>query len=253
MAFNISNFSSKVNSYGGLAKDNLTVVSISPPSVLQSGMPAEDLSFFCRAVSIPSLNISTADIQTRGFGLKEKRPVDMPYDTLNTVFMVDSKFEVKKFFHAWMQSITNYDNSKGHDYVYNGMYPFQFEYKNGYVGDLDVIVYSVGKAEMKYNYKFGNAFPINIGEISTSWENNNSIMLLPVQFAFDIYKVDAFGESSKGIDASATLESIPNIGQALDAIGAQQPIQDIVNKYTSISDQIKSTYDKVTSPFQDFF
>lgn len=243
MTFNIAEFSSKLNKYGGVARDNLSFVRISPPAILQRGMTPEDLSFFCRAVSIPSLNISTSDISSRGYGLKEKRPVDMPYETLNTVFMVDSTFEVKKFFHGWMQNITNYDNSKGYSYEYNGMLPFQFEYKDDYVGVLDVIVYSISDNQFTYKYKFGNAFPINVGELSLSWENNNSLMLMPVQFAFDIYEIDDFGNSSKHVgDPSQFLQSVPNFGQALDAIGSQQPIQDIVNQYTSVSSQINSVF-----------
>lgn len=256
MAFNISEFSSKVNQHG-LARDNLFFVTISPPRVLSGvEMPAGDLSFFCRSVALPALNVTTVDVQNQGYGLAQKMPGALPFDNLNTVFMVDSNFKVKQFFQRWMQHVVNYDNSRGYNYEFNGALPFEIEYKENFVGRIEIAVYSYHSNEVKFRYRFDNAFPVSVGDITIAWDQNDSIMVMPVQFAYDIYVTDSIGQSTKasrinpsrgfgggGVDGFVT--SLGNFGQVLDSIGIDTPIQDIVNQYSLVGSQINSVIEGV--------
>ena len=251
MTFNISEFSGKLSKYG-LAKDNLFFVTVTPPASVSTDFPAGDLSFFCQSVDLPALSISTADIQSQGYGVSEKRPTGLPLDNLNTVFMVDSTFRVKEFYHRWTQSVVNFDNSNGYNVEYQGMLPYEINYKDSYTGTITVYVYSFNSDDIIYRYKFENAYPVGIGNTTVAWENNNSVMVMPVQFAYDIYKVDGFGQSvrasrtrqSRGFGGGGPggfITSLGNFGQALDAIGIDTPIQDIVNQYSLFGSQVNST------------
>lgn len=258
MSFNISEFSAQLNKYG-VAKDNLFFVTITPPD-LGVDMPAQDLRFFCNSVSLPALTVTTSDIKTQGYGVAEKRPTGLPLDNLNTVFMVDSTYKVKEFFHRWVQTIVNFDNSKGYNYEYNRMLPYEIAYKDRYVGKIEIIVYSYNDNSIKYTYKFGNAYPVALGEVTTSWNNNDSIMTMPVQFAYDTYEVDGLGQSMKssrlnssrgfgGGGVGGFVTALGNFGQALDAIGIDTPIQDVVNQYSSVASSINSTLEGVRGIF----
>ena len=94
-----------------------------------------------------------------------------------------------------------------------------------------------------------NAFPVSTGDITTAWSNNDSFMVMPIQFAYDTYQVQGFGQSTKSsrIDSSrgfggggvdGFITRLGNFGQALDAFGIDTPIQDIVNQYTSVASRI---------------
>lgn len=248
MTFNVSDFSAKLNQYG-LARDNLFYVAISPPS-FGADIPLEDLTFFCRSVELPGLGVNTVDIQSQGYGIAEKRPASMTFDNLNTIFMVDSYFKVKDFFHKWMQYIINFDNSRGYTTTINGARPFEFQYKDTYTGTITVYVYSYGSNTLQYVYKFENAFPTNLGSITTSWENNDNIMTLPVSFAYDIYNVDALSSSLlttyQGNDAGIpgteeALYALGVLGRSIEALSTSQTIQDIINQYT----QVESVFDSI--------
>ena len=249
MTFNISEFNGKLSKYG-LARDNLFFVQITPPG-RESEMPVQDLAFFCNSVSLPALNFEMAQVKRQGYGMTDKRPTGLPFDNLNTTFMVDSTFKVKEFFHGWMQQIVNFDNSQGYNYEYNKMLPFETAYHETYVGTIQIAVYSFQSESIKYVYRFGNAFPVSVGDITTSWASNDSFMTMPIQFAYDTYQVDGFGQSVKsnrinssrgfgggGVDGFIT--RLGNFGQALDAIGIDTPIQDIVNQYSSVSSRINA-------------
>lgn len=241
MPFNISEFNGKLSRYG-LARDNLFFVTITPPSGGLLGMPTSDLSFFCRAVQLPGLNITTTDINTQGFGIQEKRPVALPLENLNAIFMIDSNFGVKRFFQSWIQTVVNYDNSEGYTKSVKGMTPYQINYKENYTGVMEVFVYSFNSESIKFKYKFKNIFPVNIGNIDVAWENNDSIMTMAVSFAYDVYQTDGLEQSGILIPGdTGYITSLGNFGRALTSIGVNTPIQDIINQYTSVANIVNYT------------
>lgn len=259
MAFSISEFNSKINKHG-LARDNLFLVRITPPQNLSVDMPTSDLVFFCNSVALPALNVSTADVRRQGYGKADKRPTGLPLDDLNTVFMVDSGFKVKQFFHRWIQSTINFDDSRGYDFEYNRMLPYEVSYKKNYVGKVDVVVYSYNSREFTYSYQFDNAYPTALGDVTTAWGNNDAFMVMPVQFSYDTYVVDGVGESQRtnrinsvrgvpGSNQSGFFTSLGNFGQTLDAIGIDTPIQDAVNQFTTVASQANFGLNAVRSIF----
>jgi hypothetical protein len=62
--FNIQEFSSSISKHG-VAKDNLFMVSITPPPALRNkgeeDSIVDDLRFFCRSVTLPEFDIQTTD------------------------------------------------------------------------------------------------------------------------------------------------------------------------------------------------
>jgi len=241
MAFNISDFQSKVAQYG-LSRDNLFIVRITPPSSLGNVMPMQDLIFFCKSVDLPAFNIDTVDFQRQGWGKVEKMPNGLPYDQLQAIFMVDSGFRVKSFFHRWLQSVVNYDSSNANR-AYNGMQPHQIAYKDKYVGTIEVIVYSYGTESVSYVYKFIDAFPTAIGNITTSWENNDTIMTIPITFSYDSFIADGMGASSAYEGPKTEFASL---GGSVAPIISQIPIigslTQTVNKFTTVANTIRNLF-----------
>lgn len=255
MAFNISEFNAKLDKHG-LARDNLFLVTITPPTVLQAELPAGELSFFCRSVALPALTVNTVDVSNQGYGLPQKMPGSLPFDNLNTVFMVDSNFKVKQFFQRWMQHVVNYDNSRGYNYEFNGALPFEIEYKDNIKGRVEITVFSFHSQEFKFRYRFDNAFPVSTGDVTVAWDQNDSVMVMPVQFAYDIYVTDSIGQSTKasrinpsrgfgGGGVGGFITSLGNFGQVLDSIGIDTPIQDIVNQYSVIGSRVNGVIEGV--------
>lgn len=253
MAFSISEFSSKLNKHG-LARDNLFLVVIEPPLFLRPGnMSPGDLSFFCRSVSLPALTLGTTEVLNQGYGVAEKRPIALPHDNLNTVFMVDAGQKVTKFFHRWIQHVLNYDNSRGYNFEYNGMLPYEIDYKSAYSSRIEIYVYSTESKEIKYKYRFDNAFPVATGNIELAWDNNEAIMTLPVQFAYDVYVNTGIGLSTKSNRINDFFANLGTFGRALDDIGLDNPLQDVVDRFTLLDSNIRrinDTFDAVSNIFR---
>lgn len=243
MTFNIAQFNAQIAKHG-LAKDNLFFVRITLPQSLRSiedQLPSRELSFLCKTVALPSLDLDVVDIRSQGFGKAEKRPTGISAGSLSLQFMVDSNFATMKYFHRWMQSIVNYNSYDGHfTKDESGKYPYEFEYKENYAAQIEILVYSNNTADKVYRYKLGNAYPFSIGDISVSWENNN-VMILPVGFEYDKIKVDGMSLGQVTDDFSRAngfltyLSSINSYAQAISQIDRPQSIQDLINTVTTVN------------------
>jgi hypothetical protein len=236
VAFNVSEFSSKISQHG-LSKDNLFILRITPPNFGEVINPA-DLIFFCKSVDLPAMNVDTVDIQRSGWGKIERMPAGLPYDQLQAIFMIDTGFKVKAFFHRWLQSVVNFDsaNSSG---SYNGLRPHQIAYKDDYVGTIEVIVYSYGNEEVTYVYKFFNAFPTNMGNITTSWESNDNIMTVPLTFTYDTFISDGVGPNTPYKGQTTSYSSLGGtIAPIINEIPIISSLSNAVDKFTTIANLI---------------
>ena len=248
--FNIQEFSSSISKHG-VAKDNLFMVSITPPPALRNKGEEDsivpDLRFFCRSVTLPEFDVQTTDYQTQGFGAITRRPQTMTFPILPTVFMVDSNFAVLKFFHRWTQLMVNYDSSGGPiSATPEGALPFEMGYKNDYASTVEVVVYSYASESITYTYRFDNAYPIQVGNITESWGNAGEVMTLPVGFTYDKVKVTgavtgSVLDSVGGANGLLSyLSSINTFAQAIKGLKRPRSIQDAINQVTNISTIIKS-------------
>lgn len=261
MAFSISEFNSQLNKHG-VAKNNLFLVTIALPPALSRDLgvspspgaeplgispaadssppklPVEDLKFFCKAATLPELTVQTVDNFPNTFGTPDRRPSAMQFTQLPTVFMVDSNFKVKEYFHSWMQRIVNYDRQSPMGFV-DGRLPFEIAYKSEYSAGVTIEVYSYEQKAITYTYKFEGAFPTSIGETQVSWENAAEIMTLPVTFTYDtmivpgakVGKVET--TSSRGSGILGSLSALNSFGQAINQIRRPRSIQDTINQFTN--------------------
>jgi len=246
MPFSISEITSAINKHG-LAKNSLFVMKISLSDRLgflqeESGIETRDLIFLCRSAEAPAIEVTTQDFKPRGYGPSEKRPTGFELPLLPTVFMVDSNFNVIRFFHRWMQDIVNFNVEGGYRTEVNGgQRPYEFGYRDDYACTIELTIYSGNQTDKTFTYKFYNAYPVSIGNQTLAWENGAEVMTLPVQFAYDSFNSEAtvdgkvtgdFG-SPNGI--LSFLSSINTFGQALNNLSRPRNIQDLVNTVTDVN------------------
>lgn len=246
MAFSINEFTSKIHRYG-LTKSNLFHVQITTPICLRDDYSTDfytrDLQFFCRTAEVPDMNVDTTPVFTQGTGVASHRPNGFTFSPFNTVFMVDSEFRVKHFFHRWMQCIYNFNNDNPLSEV-NGALPYEIGYANEYKTTVTVTQFSTNSEDDFYTYNFYNAFPRTIGTISSQWEDQNTLMTLPVSWNYDNMAVLG-ATPGQGMSSRATNQSRIISEMALDNISQFRTILDIqnaVDRITTVSKSIKRIF-----------
>lgn len=245
--FNINEFKSVMNKYGGPAKSNLFTVTLGPSTNETRKslfIPKSDLKFFCSEVSVPAVNLNVAAHKANTIDITQSIPIDITNPQINATFMLDSDHKVIAFFHSWMQEIINYDISQGYLSQINGDHmPFEIGYKSDYSCTLFINHYktdSTGKVEEMYEYAFFNAFPTEVGGKNLSWSPHDSVATVTVNFSASSFKFSAsdpgavISDKSRGNGYIDFLNSVGYRGQTVQQRNLPTTVQDAINRFTRV-------------------
>lgn len=250
MAFNISDFKSQMDRFGGLSRQSLFEVTINNFPVNTSTMDTRDLTFFCKNVAVPGLSMSLASYEAVG---QQRRmyPTMLNPEPVQSLFMLDSDHQVLTFFHAWAQRIINYSTSGGQFSEVDGALPFEIGYKNEYGCRMTIKAYSNDYLTTGNYYEtiLDGAFPGLMGDVDLAWESSDSYSVLPVSFQYD--RIEFSGERqgipsgrfNRGNGLLGLIESVGDFGQLIGQNIVPRSIQDSVNKFTRIT----NNFDNITS------
>lgn len=187
--FNVSTFKSYLGA-GGHLRNNKFVARFFIPVGLQ-GSPIERatgrfLEYRGENIVLPGLSLDVHFNNRYGYGMFEKKPERARVQDTRATFIMDQGGRVWEFFQEWIKLIANPDLRNGILTNFRGREPFILEYKDNYVAQIEIIVFDeTGKEQIKVSLR--DAFPISIGDLSLDWNDNNTIMHLPVFFAFTDY------------------------------------------------------------------
>lgn len=195
--FNIDNFRAYNNLYGNL-RNNKFIMEIpmipALTNVLSSNTKigakniARYLELACDTVNFPSTGVDLYSLKRYGYGPIERKPVSPTFPNVQATFLSDDSAYIMTYFQEWMKIIANYDHSQPTssntgNIGGTGVAPFELGFKDDYACDIKLRVYSVeGKQVKAINMR--QAFPVQIGDISLSWSNQNEIAKIPVAFTF---------------------------------------------------------------------
>lgn len=181
MPFDIEQFRSALAKHGGVDHSSKFDVVITPPQGLLGNSLVGDLSYIIDVASLPGIGIQTEEFQHNGYGITEKRPTNILFDTFAIAIHVDANLDVVDFFHKWIRLINGFGleaESSTRD---------KFAYPEEYWSTVTVTKYDIsGKAVRKWELQ--QAFPITISAVEVSWETTNQVSKLPVTFSYHSWK-----------------------------------------------------------------
>lgn len=198
MAFNIANFKSTVNHYGGFQKTNKYKVQFLPPPIMMPQMAVfRDLEYFAEQALLPGVNFETHDVRRYGYGPMEKRPTGHVFNDFVVVFTGDGYSKVHKAMYEWLSAISPFDMSLG----ITTDRPYLVAYKDTYVTDLHVKTFNEKgfeqntldtEYEPNLDIVLREAFPIAISDVGLGWSDHNNYVKFTVHFAYtDWFRITA--------------------------------------------------------------
>lgn len=180
MPFNINELSSSISKYGVQRTSHYTA-NITLPSILGDKGIMTESPIRVNSVNLPGINLASDEIKYKGFGLTEKRAIQSNYDDIAITMIADHSGRLSDAMYSWFELIHPADIEK-----HNSMDIEYMEYPNNYYGGLEINLYD-STGTMHTTFNFIHPFPTAIGSVQMSWEDQNTIMLLPVSFAYRSY------------------------------------------------------------------
>lgn len=169
----IQQFKSRLG--GGGARSNLYRVILPFPAFASVGGESEELSFLCRATSLPGSRIGEAQVPFLGRTIKLAG--DRDFDNWNIVVINDTDFLIKNAFERWLDGVNGHFSNVGFvspaDYMVDGV-----------VQQLD------RQHNVVKSYKFEDIWPADVSGAELAYDNNNSIQEFSVTFAVNYWTSD---------------------------------------------------------------
>jgi hypothetical protein len=215
--FSINKFKAKLNdsNINGLWQPNRYVVEIHPgaktPAYVRNQV--ENLKFLCNSASLPGVQIITSDHRRQNMGTFDRRPFGVQVTDIPLTFFLDQRGMVLSMFRAWTNAIVNYQyqDTGEHKADVAGKQLFEVGYRDEYLCEIDIYCLDQ-KQENVVQYHLYEAFPMQVGDVTTAWSETDSFGLVPVQFTFRTYDIRQFGVETQAVSQaeSATTLDVPS-------------------------------------------
>lgn len=228
----INGFRSTINSLGGLQRSNHFYVTIPNPKILSGDIGPILLPFLTESANLPGVSLATSEIRRYGTGPTEKKPYAPIFTDMQMSFYGDGSGTVHKFFYKWMTGMIKFDNGINGKAGYNGLKPYEVEYKTDYA--VDIIITTIDEKERKImEYKLYEAYPIAIGDIGMSWSETDGFQKIPVTFTFNRWKrTDISLDIDEEFSGLSNIQKILKVGTAIQTLASlRKPgnVADIIN------------------------
>ena len=222
MAFSIDAFKAAIDRQGGLARTNVFEVRFSRPVTENgssplpwggsSGISNSDLRFFCQTVTLPGISVETFAHRPNNIDLMQSIPHAIGKQDLECIFMIDDKHQILEYFHSWMRNVVNYSSSGMQAPTTSTEHlVYEIGYKKEYSQTMDIVVYSRNPQSANgdgYICRLRGVFPVQLGQLTLSWNANDEYGTMPVSFSFESFEMipvvngveqtKPFGNSSVG-------------------------------------------------------
>ena len=164
-----SEFMSKVDNLGSLARKHKFTIQIIEPSVLRTGsiegngwgvessqIPSK-IEFLASAASLPGKSFATTTHRMYGFGLDV--PYEASYEPVQLTFMNTNDYSPRTFFEDWMANIARIKS-------------YNMHYYNDFISTVNISAYD-DLNDKKYECKLIESWPKSMSAIEMGWDGQD--------------------------------------------------------------------------------
>ena len=165
--FAISDFMTKVENLGGLARKDRFSVEITPPTSLSSQIQSSTINFLAKTVSFPARSFGTTTYRSGGrFGLTV--PYETTQEPVSLTMLNTNDHSPRIFWTDWFEHIQSVDPDNRTSNNYNMQYYKNFvgTVKISYFNDTRIIALSPD-----YVLTLHDAWPSTLSAIELGWES----------------------------------------------------------------------------------
>lgn len=167
------------NFSGGGARPNRYRVTLTfPPGVQQALAASTKVSFTCSAAAIPSSNMGVTVVPY--MGREVKIPGDKQFDDWSVQILLDNDFLGRSVFERWHDMLLGFRSNVAQSQMVNPGNAF-----------ARALVQTLDRADnIIRTYQIEGMFPIQVGEVSLGYAENDQVMIQPVTFAINGWSSD---------------------------------------------------------------
>lgn len=193
---NISDFKAQLIQ-GGARANQFRVTLAFPSFVAGGGLMSYKGQFLCKAASLPAGTLDDTPINYRGRAVHFAG--ERTFAPWTVTIYQDNDFAIRNAFEVWQNGINSFPNNTGktspRDYMVD-MFVEQLDRNNNSIK----------------TYKFFDAYPTSIGQITLDFDTNNTIEVFDVQMTYNYWT------------SNTTDDGFTTVGVTINTPGGSLPI-----------------------------
>ena len=193
--FNVGKIRSDINSMGGLARPPLFLATVNPPRALVGAGPQPLL---CSSATLPGKQIIPVDHKRLGYGTLDRRVSGAVNPDVSLTFFVGTNGEPLTYFNSWLDNIFYTDARNGGEGSSPGGTPtFNIRFRSEYISTVQIAWFD--DAQQRFlEYTLHECFPMQIGDVSLAWAENDSFASVAVNFTYRYYTLNTIETAVPG-------------------------------------------------------
>jgi hypothetical protein len=157
-----SEFMSKVDNLGSLARKHKFTIQIMEPNALRAGkvrgsVKPDKIEFLASAASLPGKSFATTTHRMYGFGLDV--PYEASYEPVQLTFLNTNDYSPRTFFEDWMANIARIKS-------------YNMNYYKDYISDVMITAYD-DENSPRYQCKLVESYPKSMSAIELGWDGQD--------------------------------------------------------------------------------
>lgn len=141
----------------------------------------QDFEFRCMGADLPARQVET---QERVYnGPSRLIPYGLIYSNLNVEVIEGKNLRTRELFDTWQELI--YNGSKYTPLYYDDI-----------IADMALDVYDKSGNKVR-QYRFRDVFPITVAPSQMSWANENSFLVIPIEFSYHHFECFSLWDNSR--------------------------------------------------------
>ena len=199
MTFNAKKFRESFDKLQPAKSNNFEVTFSNAPRAIIGNTTEGSLEVWDKFIRNVPFRAATTDLPGRNLEIYETKyagpninlPFTPVYQPLNIEFIEDSEMNIRAVFDRWLDFQRRGEKV---DAKLGGQYNElnSLVYYDDFI--VDTVFLDVINPTNKFitRFTFFECYPVAIAPTNVSWENNNSVMRIPVEFAYRYYEVKRF-------------------------------------------------------------
>jgi hypothetical protein len=202
----------KANIETGLGSTSRFAVYMTPPKMLV-GNNMGFLMFRTVNAELPGINLNRMNVKPHGYGSPRSMPTNYTlFPDISITYMASADLREYKFFSAWLDGIVKRPGMKSEGNSLNRTHTVN--YLTEYGCSMSVVMYSE-TGNPVYECYFKDLYPVNMQNVTLSWDNNNQIFQFVVTYAYSAWYGAEIRDSASSKFGTLLGGMDPRIGSGL--------------------------------------
>ena len=185
--FNVQKLKSQITESNGLMRPNLFLVQCTNPLCIVENRD-EPSRFLVSSATLPGKMITVQPHRRLGYGTEDRRITGAVMPDVTLTFFVGNNGQPLTYFNEWFEYLFYTNGTKGSEGASSqrGVPLFNIGFRDQYISTIDILLYDQTHNNF-LKYTLHEAFPMQIGDVSLAWAENDSFASVAINFTYRYY------------------------------------------------------------------